>query len=49
MYKKHKGFDRKMWKVPFRQCYTHSFICWVKWTIWCHLVLKIYPTAYDNG
>lgn len=33
------------YKVPFRRCYTDNFLDWVKYTLWCHIVLRIWPTA----
>jgi hypothetical protein len=35
------------WKVPFRQVYCDSFKSMVMDTIWCHVVLKLFPYA-DN-
>jgi len=35
------------WKVPFRQVYTNSFREWVKWSIWCHFVIRVFPGARD--
>ena len=37
------------WKVPFRDVYADGFSSWAKYTFWCHVVLKLYPTAYDGG
>lgn len=30
------------WKVPRRECYSPSFRIWVAWTIYCHIVLRLY-------
>ena len=37
------------WKVPFRNCYADSFAGWVKYTLWCHVVLRVFPFASDPG
>jgi hypothetical protein len=37
------------WKVPRRQVYTHNFKSWIKETLWCHLVLKLWPNIIDLG
>ena len=37
------------WKVPRRQVYCATFAGWVAETIWCHVVLRIYPNAFDPG
>jgi len=37
------------WKVPFRQVYCDTFWRWVKSTVWCHIVIKVYPNASDPG
>lgn len=42
-------YSKLGWKVPFRQCYTDTFVGWVKLTIWCHFVIKVFPNAYDFG
>ena len=42
-------FKRKMWKVPFRQVYTNTFKHWVQQTVWCHLVIKMFPRCHDFG
>lgn len=38
-----------LYKVPLRQVYTQTFKDWLKSTIWCHLVLKLFPFARDLG
>ena len=38
---------RKMWKVPFRQVVCPTLKSCVKYTIWCHLVIRIFPCAID--
>lgn len=37
----------KMWKVPFRDVYCESLIDCAKQTLWCHLVIKVFPNAAD--
>lgn len=32
-----------MWKVPFRRVWCFSFRDWVKATIWCHFVIRVFP------
>lgn len=39
----------RLWKVPFRQCYAHTFWAMIRYAVWCHVVLRIYPHAYDQG
>lgn len=36
-----------MWKVPFRGVYCETFVGMLKQTLWCHLVIKIFPLARD--
>lgn len=38
-----------MLKVPFRQVYCDTFVGWLKATLWCHLVIKVFPFAVDLG
>lgn len=46
----HKGDSMKgYWKVPFRSVFCSSFGGMVKATIWCHIVLKLFPGARDMG
>lgn len=35
------------WKVPFRQVYCESFRDMLKQTIWCHVVLRLFPDVVD--
>lgn len=35
------------WKVPFRQVYCDSFVNMLKQTLWCHLVIKVFPCVVD--
>lgn len=35
------------WKVPFRAVYTTTFTDWVKSTIWCHFVIRVFPHSVD--
>lgn len=35
------------WKVPFRMVYCNSFKEWVKHSIWCHFVIKIWDNLID--
>lgn len=37
------------WKVPFRAVYVSNFSGWVKSTIWCHFIIKLFPHAVDLG
>lgn len=39
--------SRLGWKVPFRQVYDETFIGWLKATIWCHFVIRVFPFARD--
>ena len=36
------------WKVPFRDCYADTFGGWVKYTLWCHVVLPVYSEWIDQ-
>lgn len=38
-----------MYKIPFRDIYCDTLIGWLKELIWVFVILKIYPTAYDDG
>jgi len=42
-----EGVIMKHYKVPFRKCYTPGLIKVIKWTVWCHVVLRIWPEAYS--
>ena len=35
----------KGYKVPFRMIYCETIGQWVRETVWCHIVLKIWPNA----
>lgn len=35
-------------KVPFRECYTTSIWQCIRWTIWCHVVLRLFPNATER-
>ena len=37
------------YKVFRREVYTFTFKQWIKATIWCHLVIKIFPKCHDFG
>lgn len=37
------------WKVPFRQWYTESFGSMLRSAFWCHVVMRVFPCAYDFG
>lgn len=37
------------WKVPGRQVYADSFVRWARATFWCHVVLRVFPHAFDFG
>lgn len=37
------------YKVPFRQVYCETLSLWLKETVWCHLVLRVFPHALDLG
>lgn len=37
----------KEWKVPFREVYCPTFKSWMKNTIWCLFVIKVFPQAVD--
>lgn len=30
------------WKVPFREVYCDTFGAWVRETVWCHIVLRLF-------
>lgn len=36
-------------KVPFRQVYCPDFKSWLRATIWCHVVLRLFPDVIDVG
>lgn len=36
------------WKVPFRQVYCDTLLTWLRATIWCHVVLRLYPYARES-
>ena len=38
-----------MYRVPFRQVYCDTIGSWLKETIWCHLVIKLFPYVADLG
>lgn len=38
-----------MHKIPLRDVYCDTRLGWLKELVWCFIVLKIYPTAYDDG
>jgi hypothetical protein len=33
------------YKIPYRQCYADTLTSWMRWTLWCHLVLRVFPDA----
>ena len=35
------------WKVPLRAIYCESFVQMLKATLWCHLVIRVFPHARD--
>lgn len=35
------------WKVPFRAVYCDSFVTMLKQTLWCHVVIKVFPNVVD--
>lgn len=35
------------WKVPFRSKFCDSFRGMLKSTVWCHLVLRLFPNVVD--
>ena len=37
------------YKVPFRQVYCATFKDFIKETIWCLFVIRIFPKAHDFG
>lgn len=36
------------YKVPFRQVWALTFRDWVRETIWCHVVLRLYGDYIDQ-
>ena len=49
MPKWNKQISRFEWQVPGRAIFTLTFRDWFKETIWCYLVLKLWPLATDFG
>lgn len=37
------------YKVPFRQAYATTFAGWLKYTFWCHVVIRVFPDCVDLG
>lgn len=37
----------KEYKIPFRQVYTLTFKDFLKQTLWCHFVIKVFPYLID--
>lgn len=37
------------YKVPFRHCRAETLSGWVRYTLWCHVVLRLFPYARDLG
>lgn len=37
----------RMWKVPFRSVLCSSFPEWVRATVWCHFVVRVFPFVHD--
>lgn len=35
------------WKVPFRHVYCDTLLEWLRATIWCHVVRRLYPYATE--
>lgn len=35
----------RMWKVPGRQVYCESIASCIRETVWCHVVLPLFPWA----
>jgi len=46
---KNLEYNYPKWKIPGRMFYANNFIDWIKETIWCHIILNIYPNASNTG
>lgn len=37
------------YKVPFRMVYCDTLVDWIRYTLWCHVVIKLWPNVFDLG